>query len=135
MDEVKIKAIKAAKKAREYSYSPYSNFRVGAGLIIAGGKIYSGCNVENISYGLSVCAERVAIFKALSEGCKNFETLVVSSDGSDFVFPCGACLQVMVEFCENLEIILANNKGDYKIKGVKELMPAAFDASMFPSQK
>ena len=108
--------ISRAIKARRNSYSPYSHFAVGAA-VFACGKIYDGCNVENASYGLTMCAERVAIFKAVSEGCRNIEKIAIFAE--KMPYPCGACLQVMTEFClDNCEIIIAslNKKESYKLK-------------------
>lgn len=122
--------IDSAIKAKENAYAPYSDFRVGASLLTIDGKIYTGSNIENVSYGLSICAERVAIYKAVSEGEKNFVSLGLSSDREMFITPCGACLQVIIEFCNDLEIILINNEGDYKTRKVEELLPGAFKSSM-----
>src|SRR5918994_5688768 len=95
-----------AKKASEYSYSPYSKFRVGAALRCKDGKIFTGTNVENASYGMTMCAERVAIFKAISEGCNTFTDIAIVSDSKKLTFPCGACRQVMLEFNPDLLIHL-----------------------------
>lgn len=114
-----------AKKAMGNSYSPYSNFKVGAALITKSGKIYTGTNIENASYGLSMCAERVAIFKAVSEGERDFETLVVIGDTDDPISPCGACRQVIAEFGFD-EVILTNLKKDFKVMSVNELLPYGF---------
>ncbi|MBO8137122.1 MAG: cytidine deaminase [Desulfotomaculum sp.] len=119
--------IKEAAKAREFAYAPYSNFKVGAALLTKDGKVYHGCNIENASYGLCNCAERTALFKAYSEGEKNFEMLAVIADTDRPVPPCGACLQVISELCRpDMKIIMANLKGDINEKKVIELLPSAF---------
>ena len=117
--------IKAAKKAREFSYSPYSKFKVGAAVLTKTGKIYSGCNIENASYGITNCAERTAIFKAVSEGERELEALAVIADTDGPTTPCGACRQVIAEFKIN-KIIMANLKGDTKIVTLQELLPYSF---------
>ena len=117
--------LNAAAEVAKQAYSPYSKFRVGAAVQTASGKIFTGCNVENASYGLTICAERVAIFNAISEGGRAFEAIAVSSEGG--VYPCGACLQVMFEFAPDLRVILGDAKG---IKSdqlcLKDLLPKAF---------
>jgi cytidine deaminase len=119
--------IKKAEFARKNSYSPYSNFSVGAALLTEGGQIFTGCNIENVSYGLSNCAERTAIFKAVSEGYRNFKAIAVVADTENPVPPCGACRQVINEFGENILVIMANLKGDYKEIISRELLPGAFN--------
>ncbi|SHE42754.1 cytidine deaminase [Marinitoga hydrogenitolerans DSM 16785] len=114
-----------AKEAMKNSYSPYSKFKVGAALLTKSGKIYTGTNIENASYGLSMCAERIAIFKAVSEGETEFETLVVIGDTETPISPCGACRQVIAEFGVN-EVVLTNLKKDLKKMSVKELLPYGF---------
>ncbi len=118
--------LELAKEAREKAYAPYSNFKVGAALETKSGKIYTGANVENSSFGLSMCAERIAIFKAVVDGETNFEKMVVVADTKDVVSPCGACRQVMSEF-GNFEVILANMSGKIKKTDVNALLPGAFD--------
>ncbi|MBU1035561.1 cytidine deaminase [bacterium] len=120
------KLIKEAEKARKRAYTPYSKFQVGAAVLCADGKIFSGCNIENASFGLTVCAERVAIFKAISEGSTKFEAIAVIGDTDKPCSPCGACRQVISEFSEDIPLIMANLKGDVKIKKIKELLPEAF---------
>jgi len=127
MDEKEIKKlVKMAEKAREYSYSPYSNFPVGAALLCKDGTIYTGANIENASYGLSNCAERTTIFKAVSEGKSEFEAIAVVADTDRPVPPCGACRQVIQEFGEDMVVIIANLKNNYRKYTVKELLPGAF---------
>lgn len=113
--------------AREKTYSPYSHFGVGAALLCEDGGIYEGCNIENASYGLTNCAERTAIFKAVSEGHKRFKALVVVADTDGPCSPCGACRQVISEF-EIPYIIMANLKGDYTVVELDELLPFRFGA-------
>ena len=120
------KLINIAIEAREKAYAPYSNFKVGAAVLTEKGNIYTGCNIENASYGLSICAERVAIFKAVSEGERNFKMLVVVADTDQPVSPCGACRQVMIEFGD-YDVVLANLKGEFKIYKVSQLLPENFD--------
>lgn len=118
--------IELAKRARENAYAPYSKFKVGAVLVTKSGKIFTGVNVENASYGLTNCAERTAIFKAVSEGEKEFDTIVIIADTDKPVSPCGACRQVMAEF-GNFKVILANTKGEWLETNVEELLPYSFD--------
>lgn len=128
MTEKEIKnLIDHAIVAREKTYSPYSHFGVGAALLCEDGGIYEGCNIENASYGLTNCAERTAIFKAVSEGHKRFKALVVVADTEGPCSPCGACRQVISEF-EIPYIIMANLKGDYTVVELDELLPFRFGA-------
>ena len=113
-----------AREARQRAYAPYSCFAVGAALLGRSGRVYAACNVENVSYGLSICAERAAVFKAVSEGEQQFEALaVVTSAGGS---PCGACRQVLAEFNYNMTVYVADTKGQYRAFTVKELLPEAF---------
>jgi cytidine deaminase len=121
--------IAAAKSARENAHAAYSNFRVGASLRATSGRIFGGCNVENATYGLTVCAERVAIFKAISEGERGFDAIAVVTDNDSLTPPCGACRQLIWEFCGDVPVILANLKGKVEIISMKELLPKPFDAS------
>ena len=116
-----------AIKARENSYCPYSHFAVGAALLCEDGTLYEGCNIENASYGLTNCAERTAIFKAVSEGHIKFKALAVVADTEGPCAPCGACRQVISEF-EIPQIILANLKGNYRVVSLDELLPFRFGA-------
>ena len=122
MKELVKKAIEARKKA----YAPYSKFKVGAALEAANGKVYTGCNVENASYGITVCAERVALFKAVSDGVKIFKRLVIVADTKQPCSPCGICRQALYEFAPNLEVVMANTKGKTKIIKFGELLPHPF---------
>lgn len=117
--------IDIARQYREHSYSPYSRFKVGAAVLTAGGKVYGGCNIENSSYGLTVCAERTAIFKAVSEGEREFEALAVIAGTAGPCSPCGACRQVMADF-KIPRIIMANLRGEVKTASLAELLPFAF---------
>jgi cytidine deaminase len=121
--------IAAAKKARENAHARFSNFKVGAALQASSGKIYGGCNVENASYGLTVCAERVALFKAISEGERKFEAIAVVTDTDSLTPPCGACRQLIWEFCGDVPVVLANLKGKVEVMRMSELFPKPFDAS------
>ena len=121
-----IELYKAAVKARENSYSPYSHFAVGAAVRTASGKIYSGCNIENGSYGLCNCAERTAIFTAVAAGEREIDTICIVADTTGPVSPCGACRQVMSEF-KIRNIILTNMKGDVKECTLEELLPYQFE--------
>ncbi len=119
------KLIEIARQMMQRAYAPYSNFKVGAVLVTKSGKIYGGCNIENSSYGLTVCAERVAIFSAVANGEKDFSKMVVIANTPDPVSPCGACRQVMAEF-GNFEVILANTSGKVYVTTVENLLPHAF---------
>jgi cytidine deaminase len=118
--------IQAARKAKTHSHSPYSKFRVGAAVMTKSGKIYTGCNIENSSYSLTVCAERTALFKAVSEGEKKFLAMVISTDVNDFISPCGACRQVISDLAGDINIILTNGVGKTKIMKMKDLLPHPF---------
>lgn len=119
--------VKEAIKAREKAYAPYSNFKVGAALITEDGTIYSGCNIENASYGASNCAERTTIFKAVSEGHTKIKAIAVVGDMSTYTSPCGICRQVIAEFLEpDGKVIIVKNEEDYIIKTLEEILPGAF---------
>jgi len=120
--------IETAKAARLQSLAPFSNFLVGAALQTKAGKVYTGCNVESASYGLTVCAERVAIWKALSEGERDFTELVVVADTEALTPPCGTCRQIIWEFAKHAKIVLANLRGQCEEVSIKDLLPRAFDA-------
>lgn len=127
--------INEAKQAREMAYVPYSNFPVGAALRTTDGKIYHGCNIENSAYPMSNCAERTAIFKAVSEGEKDFDLLVVVADTDGPVSPCGACRQVISELCPaEMKVILTNLKGEELETTIGELLPGAFAPEDLSSQ-
>ncbi|MDQ3130321.1 MAG: cytidine deaminase [Acidobacteriota bacterium] len=120
--------IEKAEKARENAHAPFSNFKVGAALLAKNGEIHTGCNVENASYGLTMCAERVAIFKAISEGEKEFTNLAIVADTENLTPPCGACRQIIWEFCGDIPVILSNLSGETETFQMSELLPKAFDA-------
>ena len=120
--------IAAATAAREKAFAPYSKFRVGAALLADDGTVVTGCNVESASYGLTICAERVALVKGVSEGLTSFERVVVVADTEKPTPPCGACRQLLWEFAPDAVVILANLKGDVVRYTMRELLPAAFDA-------
>ena len=120
--------IEAAKKARLHSVAPFSEFLVGAAVKTADGKVYTGCNVESASYGLTVCAERVAIWKALSEGEKHFTELAVVADTETLTPPCGTCRQIIWEFARDATIVFANLNGKSEVFHMRDLLPSAFDA-------
>lgn len=120
--------IEAAKDAREKAHVPFSKFKVGAALKTKSGKIYAGCNIENASYSLTICAERVAIFKAVSEGETEFEEIAVAADTDELTPPCGPCRQIIWEFCGDIPVAMANLKGKTETVQTSELLPRAFDA-------
>jgi cytidine deaminase len=119
--------VKAAKEARQNSYAPYSDFRVGAAIETDDGEIYTGCNVESASYGLTVCAERVAIWKAISEGKHKITNIAVVADTKELTPPCGVCRQIIWEFGGNVPVTLANLNGGRETVEMKDLLPRAFD--------
>jgi cytidine deaminase len=121
--------IAAAKQGRENAHAKFSNFKVGAALHTPTGKIYSGCNVENATYGLTVCAERVAIFKAVSEGERKFDAIAVVTDTDALTPPCGACRQLIWEFCGDVAVVMANLKGKTEVIRMSQLFPKPFDSS------
>ncbi len=127
-----------AKSVLKNSYSPYSEFKVGAALLTAKGEVYTGCNVENASYGATICAERTAILKAVSDGERDFLKIAIVSESDnekfvdfagDFTFPCGICVQVMTEFMKDAEVILENKLGEIKVIKVKDLAPFSFSVN------
>ena len=133
MKETKL-LVQAAKEAQKNAYAPYSKFKVGAAVLTTKGKVFTGCNIENASYGLTVCAERVAIFKAVSEGHRNFKAIAITAQQTgrpadrqtELTYPCGACLQVMAEFAPGIAIILSNGRGKTKTLKLKNLLPKQF---------
>ena len=133
MEQVMVeKLIDTAIKQLKFSYTPYSNFKVGAALLTKSGKIYTGCNIENASYTPTNCAERTAFFKAVSEGVRDFQAICIvgGKDGklTEYTAPCGVCRQVMMEFCnpKTFQIILSVDKERYEIYTLEELMPLGF---------
>jgi cytidine deaminase len=121
--------IAAARAAREYAHAPYSNVRVGAALRATSGRVFTGCNIENASYGLTMCAERVAVFKAISEGEHGFDAVAIVADSKLPTPPCGACRQILWEFCGDAEVILANLEGRVETLRLSSLLPKPFDSS------
>lgn len=128
MSEPEKSLIAAATAARLLSVAPFSKFLVGAALQTDAGKVFTGCNVESASFGLTVCAERVAIWKALSEGERNFTSLVIVADTESLTPPCGTCRQIIWEFCKHATIVLANLRGQQEELKISDLLPRAFDA-------
>lgn len=128
MQDKEQKLIDAATMARERAYAPYSNFQVGAAVESENGDIYIGCNVESASYGLTVCAERVAIWKGISCGEKRFSQIAVVVDTEDLTPPCGVCRQIIWEFCGDVPVILSNLAGKTETIMMSELLPRAFDS-------
>jgi cytidine deaminase len=121
------KLVSEALKARKNAYVPYSNFKVGAAVQTEDGKIYTGCNIENASYGATNCAERTAIFKAVSEGYKTIKAIAIVGVQNDYTYPCGICRQVIAEFAtEDTKIILGKNENEYLVKTLDEILPGAF---------
>jgi cytidine deaminase len=121
--------IETALKARENAHAPFSHFLVGAALEASDGRIFTGCNVENATYGLTVCAERVAIFKAISEGARKFVRVAVAADTEVLTPPCGACRQLLWEFCGDIEVTLTNLQGKSETVRMRDIFPRPFDAS------
>jgi cytidine deaminase len=134
-NEERAVLISAASRARENAHAPYSQFRVGAALRANSGRIFTGCNIENSSFGLTVCAERVAVFKALSEGERRFDAIAVVADTERLTPPCGACRQILWEFCRDAEVVLANLSGQITMRRVPDLLPDAFDASFIEKKE
>ena len=126
--EEKDYLVEAARAARKCSLSPFSNFCVGAAVETEDGKIFTGCNIESASFGLTVCAERVAIWKALSEGERHFKRIAVVADTEQLTPPCGTCRQIIWEFARDATVTLANLRGDTETDEVRDLLPRAFDA-------
>jgi len=123
--DIKLLAEKAVE-AKSKALPTYSNFHVGAALLTKDGKVYSGCNIESSSYSLTICAERTAIFKAISEGERKFKALAVAGDTDDFISTCGACRQVISDLCGDIDIIMVNKKNESKVCKTSELLPFAF---------
>jgi cytidine deaminase len=121
--------LQAALAVRLNAHARFSNFKVGAALEDDSGRIHTGCNVENATYGLTVCAERVAVFKAISEGARRFTRIAIAADTGTLTPPCGACRQILWEFCGDIEVILVNLQGRTETFRLKDLFPRPFDAS------
>jgi cytidine deaminase len=127
--------LKHAQAARKRSHSPFSRFRVGAALLARNGKVYTGCNIEVSSYGLTICAERNAIFKAVSEGEKRFKAIAVVSDLDHFTSPCGACRQVLMDLAGDIDFVMGTNDGEIKVMKLSQLLPFPFGAKDLPKAK
>ena len=121
--------LQAALDVRENAFAPYSKFKVGAALEGIDGRIHTGCNVENATYGLTMCAERVAVFKAVSEGARRFKRVAIAADTDKLTPPCGSCRQILWEFCGDVEIILVNPRGRIEIYRLREIFPKPFDGT------
>jgi cytidine deaminase len=122
--------IEAAVAARENAFAPYSRFKVGAAVQDKHGRIFAGCNIENASYSLTLCAERVAVFKAVSEGAREFTRIVVAADTPVLTPPCGACRQILWEFCGDARLTLVNLTGQRQDMQISDIFPRPFDASL-----
>ena len=130
MDRRRADLVAAARRAREHAHAPFSHFNVGAALEAADGTVITGCNVENATYGLTMCAERVAMFKAISEGHRAFTRIAIIADTNQPTPPCGACRQILWEFGGNLEVILANLQHEKGTHRLEDLLPLPFDARL-----
>ncbi len=120
------KLIEMARKVRRHAYAPHSHFKVGAAIETSDGSVYTGCNVEDAAYSTICCAERVALFKAISEGKKNFKRIAVVADTKEPCPPCGTCRQALVGFVRDMEVIMANARGKVKVSSLKALLPESF---------
>ncbi|NMC27323.1 MAG: cytidine deaminase [Syntrophomonadaceae bacterium] len=118
--------VNIARQAQTQAYAPYSGFRVGAALLGRDGTVFTGVNVENASYGLSICAERNAVFKAVTAGEREFVALAITSSGSGYVYPCGACLQVLAEFSPHIQVIVTDESDNNRVYDLSELLPQVF---------
>lgn len=127
--------VKRAQSAKKHSYSPYSRFRVGAALLTRSGKIITGCNVENSSYGLTICAERTAIFKAISEGHKSFKAIAIATDEHSFTEPCGACRQVLMDLAGDIDFIMSKPNGETQVLKMSQLLPFPFGSKNLLKKK
>jgi cytidine deaminase len=130
--EVQAHLIQMATKAREHAYAPYSHYKVGAAVLLPDGSIQSGCNVENASYGLTICAERVAYSAAVARGIRDFVAIAVVTSSDEVVAPCGACRQFMAEFNGEIPVIMTNLKGEIKVMSLGELLPLQFGPDSLP---
>ena len=125
-ETVRQQLLDQARRARERAYAPYSHFRVGAAVLTATGEIFSGCNLENASYGATICAERVAIFAAVAAGCRDLTALAVIADTPEPAAPCGLCRQVLAEFNPDCPVIMATIAGNWRLTNLNELLPLPF---------
>lgn len=129
MTRAQRRLLDRARKARKKAFAPFSKFKVGAAVEAASGRVYTGANVENASYGLTLCAERVAILYAVAQGERRFKRVAVVADSAKLTGPCGACRQIIWEFCGDAEIILGNLKGKTAVYRMRDLFPLPFDKS------
>jgi cytidine deaminase len=125
-EETIVQLVRAAEAARTFAYAPYSKFRVGAAVLSADGRLFTGCNVENASYGLTVCAERTAVFRAVSEGETGFDAVAICTDTEAPVTPCGACRQVLAEFNPSMTVICCTPSGGRAVYSLSDLLPHLF---------
>jgi cytidine deaminase len=132
MDERNLFAV--AEQTAAIAYAPYSGLRVGCTIEAADGRVFQGCNVENASYGLTICAERAALFHAVALGAKRFKRIAIYNSGSKVITPCGACRQVLSEFCQELDVLLACSTGEVRRTKLSELLPDAFTRASLPSK-
>jgi len=124
--------VKIAGEVKEKAYARYSGFKVGAALIAESGKLYTGVNIENATYGATCCAERTAVFKAVSEGETGIDAIAIASDSSDVIYPCGICRQVLAEFgSSDMKVICSKSNGEYIVYTLEQLLPNAFESSRF----
>lgn len=127
--------VAAARKAKRFSYSPYSKFKVGAAILTPAGKIYTGCNIEDSSFGLTTCAEHTALVKAMSEGERKFVAIAVASDSSILTPPCGACRQVLMDLAGDVDVVMTNRRGRNRVMRLRDLFPHPFGAASFTQRK
>ena len=120
--------IPIARRARDFAFAPFSRFKVGAVVVTTDGRLFTGCNIENASFSLTICAERVALFKAISEGTRQFSHVIIVTDAAKLTPPCGACRQVLWEFAPDAEVVLANGRGQMRVLSMSSLMPLPFDS-------
>ena len=128
-NEMRDRLIAMAREASQNAYVPYSHFKVGAAILGEKGGIYTGCNVENAAFGSTICAERTAAVKAISEGHSKFRRIVIAGNSKDFCYPCGACRQFLYEFSPDMEVICLNRAREAKRMTLRELMPCGFDST------
>ena len=133
--EVKDKLIAKAREVRKNAYVPYSKFPIGAAILTEDNKIFTGCNIENAAYGLTNCAERTAIYKAIAAGYRKFKAIAIIADTEKPITPCGSCRQVLLEFGTNIKVIMTNFNGDEEIKTISELLPSSFSREDIKSEE
>lgn len=126
-----VPLVQAASAARSRARAPFSSFHVGAALLAGDGAVYSGCNIEASNYSLTCCAERVALFKALSEGASRFSAIAIVSDATAFTPPCGSCRQLLWEYCGDIPVVLAKPSGEQRLFWLRELLPEPFGTEFF----